>query len=210
MRAAGVSCKALVASMWMLGSLSAGAFSIDFVPASASHSLGGAFTVDVVLTGLETEGRVLSGFDIEVAFDPSILQLIAAFEGNALCDQSGSANCQGDGNSLFFATPGPDNVELIDLSLLTDAQLAAQQGDELTLATLRLRGISLGSSALTLLLNSISGATGPAGVDNLLVPPPAVGSAAITITPNGAPEPGSLLLLLSALLIGRAIQRKTR
>jgi len=210
MRAAGIGCKALIASMLMLGSLSAGAFSIGFVPASGSHSVGGVFTVDLVLTGLETDGRLLSGFDIDVHFDPAILQLIAAFEGNALCDQSGGASCQGDGNSIFIATPGAGDVDVVDLSLLTDAQLTAQQGDHLTLATLQLRGIIPGASALTLLLNSMSGATGAGGVDDLLVPGPDVANASITITPSLVPEPGSVLLLLSALLIGGAMQRKTR
>src|SRR5947209_7414218 len=122
MRAAGIGCKALIASMLMVGSLSAGAFSIGFAPASGSHSVGSVFT----------------------------------------------------------------------------------------LGTLQLRGIGTGASALALLLDSMSGATGPSGVDNLLEPGPGIRSAAITITPRVVPEPGSMLLLLSGLLIGGAIQRKTR
>src|SRR4249919_3227260 len=94
---------------------SAGAYVIGFAPAAGSHPLGTAFSVDIVISGLQTDGQVVSTYDLTVGFNSAVLQLTGAAQSGAL----------GPG-SLFFSTPGAGSVNLFELAAAgtTDAQLA--------------------------------------------------------------------------------------
>ena len=166
---------------------SASAYWIGLSPTPSTQSLGSNFSINLVLSGLKTEGQILSVYDVTVGFDPSILQLFGAQPGGAL-----------GAGPLFDVITGANSVNLFSLSFLTDAQLAAFQGDSLTLATLSFTGIGLGTSSLTLLPIALGGASSGSVTIDLLAFPHEVGSATVTIV-NGVPEPGTLLLLALAL-----------
>jgi hypothetical protein len=183
----------------------ASAYSIGFSPNTSSHPLNGLFSVDVVVSGLETDGQILSVYDLTVGFDLTLLQFVNAQENGAL----------GSG-SLFLFTPGAGFVNLFELSALLDAQLAALQGDFFTIATLSFIGIDTGTSPLALNIFALGGAqflnpvSGQLETTDLLALPHTVGSATVTIVPNGAPEPGTHLLLALALPLLAARVRRWR
>jgi hypothetical protein len=53
---------------------SAASYFIGLSPAAGTHFIGSGFTVDIVVTGLETAGQILSTYDVTVGFDGSRLQ----------------------------------------------------------------------------------------------------------------------------------------
>ena len=65
-----------VVSLWgMIAVTPAAAISIDFVPAAQTRFLGEAVSVGVVVSGLlgPTPDQVVSGFDLDVLYNPAIL-----------------------------------------------------------------------------------------------------------------------------------------
>ena len=51
----------------------AAAISIGFQPVAQTINGGDAFTVDVVVSGLTSVSEIVSAFDLDVTYDPSIL-----------------------------------------------------------------------------------------------------------------------------------------
>jgi hypothetical protein len=178
---------------------SANAYWIGLAPATSTHSLGSTFAIDLVLSGLKTDGQIVSVYDLTVGFDPSVIQFFSAQPGNAL-----------GAGPLFDIITGMGFVNLFSLSSLLDAELAAFQGDSLTLATLSFVGTGVGTSSLTLLPVALGGASFGSVTTDLLALPHEVGSATVTIVAS-APEPSTLLLLALALpLLAARIARQRR
>ena len=178
---------------------STSAYTIGLAPTTSTHPLNGQFSVDIVLTGLEAEGQILSTYDFTVGFDPLLLQFTTAHEGGAL-----------GGGSFFDFSPDLGSVNLFAFAALSDAELEAQQGDFLTLATLSFRGIGLGTTPLAFSeLNALGGAQFLNITTNLLDLPHIVGGALATIVPNAVPEPGTVLLLALVLPL-LAVKRRRR
>lgn len=186
---------------------SASAYFIGLSPNTSTLSLNSPFSVDIVLTGLQTDGQILSTYDLTLGYDFALLQFVNAQGSGAL-----------GGGSLFLLTPGAGFVNLFELSALTDAQLAAQQSDFLTLATLSFRGIGVGTSPLAFsnpfalggaqFLNPLSGQM---ETTDLLALTHSVGAASATVTANAVAEPGTLLLLALALpLLAARVKRRRR
>lgn len=189
------------------------ALSIDFAPSAITTSVGGTFSVELVVSGLKADGQILSTYDLDVLFDSSHLSFVSAVETNALCDQSVQTNCVGQGSSIFSATPGSGQVNLFDLSLASDAQLAAQQGDPLEIVMLTFRATSAGVTSLDLSANALGGSIDPntASATDLLALNPSFGGASIDISTVTAPEPSPPALLvpgLVALLLARRVRRR--
>lgn len=195
--------RTLVGALLLWGCASAQAYVIGLTPSVVTDPLIPQFSVDVVVSGLETDGQILSVYDLTVGFDQSLLQLVNAQEAGAL-----------GAGSLFLFTPGAGNVNLFEVSALSDAQLAAQQGDSLTLATLWFIGIGAGTSSLVFSdLFVLGGAqilnpgTGQLEVIDLLALPHTVVPASVTIDANAVPEPAPLPLLALALAF-RTVRHK--
>jgi len=186
---------------WILGAATlvstlvagaAGAASIGFSPASQPGSVGNPVSFDVTVSGLG--GEIVSSYDLDVSFDPAVLQATGVTFTNAL----GDADLLEVLLDFDLTTAGL--VDMSALSLLTDAELLAiQGGDGFTLATLEFVVIGPGASTLDFLFgppNEITGANG----------------AVLDVTPVSAllvPEPNSLLLLAMGALLAGTARRET-
>jgi hypothetical protein len=206
MKTAQARVRTLIALLFLAWGGTAGAYWIGLVPASGNYQQGSPFTIDVVITGLATEGQILSTYDFLIAFDPAIVGFTAAQSGGAL-----------GAGSLFDATAGVGSVNLFELSVLSDAELAALQGDTLTLASLTFLGLGLGTSTIDFsLFFALGGAqvtdpqTGGTQTFDLLSLPFDAAAASATIVPRTVPEPGTAALLALALasLVARTSRAK--
>lgn len=185
---------------------SAQAYWIGLVPATSTQPLNGIFSVDLVVSGLASDGLILSTYDINVGFDMSVLHYLGASGAGGL-----------GAGSLFFATPGAGFLNLFELSSLSDAALAAGQGDLVTLASISFQGIAPGTTTIDFSnLLALGGAqvldpgSGLLLTQDLLALPHTTGSASVTITANAVPEPGTLLLAALALGLAPLARRYPR
>lgn len=166
------------------------AISIGFVPAGQTAGVGANVSVDVVVSGLEASAiaDIVAAFDLDVAYDPLVVAATGVSFGAAL----GVLGLEVLTNS-DLATPGL--VNFAALSLLSDADLAALQGDAVTLATLQFSALALGTSPLALI------STAPFGID---VKGAANGILSFENVVGGAihvvPEPSTVLLLTVGLV----------
>jgi hypothetical protein len=178
----------------------AGAYWIGFAPTPVTVGLNSSFTIDIVISGLATDGQLLSTYDFSVGYDLSMLQFQGAQPSGAL-----------GAGSTFLATPGVDLagdafVNLFGLSNLPDADLVPLQGDYFSIATLTFTGIGLGTSPiffseLLALGGSQVGSPGQTVTTDLLAITHTVGDASVVTAVNAVPEPGTLSLALLALLL---------
>lgn len=112
-------------------SVPASAVPLTFSPAEVvGIAVGDIFKVDVKVSGLDAGGEVVSAFDIDILFNDVQLDLTLVELGLGLGDFS-----------LFEAIESVDTTaagiaKLTVTSFLTDDDLAALQGDSITIATL--------------------------------------------------------------------------
>lgn len=186
---------------------SAQAVSLGFAPSSQTKLLGSSLNVDVVVSGLHGTAaapQVVSAFDLDVLYNSAIL-------GNASINFAPAITALGldpaDDGLLFGSNLSAGRIDLFALSLLSDADLQALQGDSVTIATLGFTAIGLGTSPL-----SFDPATFP-GIDvkglNAAMLTPDVFNGSVTVIDNGTPvvpEPGTVMLVgagLAGLLLLR-------
>ncbi len=180
----------------------ADAYVIGLQPTSVAPTLGSSFSLDLVVSGLPPE--IVSAYDIDFNYDPTIISYVSSAPSGALGAPF---------DSLFGATSSTGSVNLFEVSLLSDSDLALNQGSSpLTLATLTFRGIGLGSASIDLAINALGGAQDP-NTDltaDLLSLAHTVNGATVRVTPSTAvSEPGSFALLALGLF-GMSWYRKRR
>jgi len=166
------------------------AISIGFVPAVQTVGLGANVSVDVVVSGLEASeiADVVAAFDLDVAYDPLVVAATGVNFGAAL----GVLGLEVLTN-FDLATPGL--VDFAALSLLSDADLAALQGDAVTLATLQFSALALGTSPLALISAAPFGIDVKGAANEILSFESVVGGAIHVV-----PEPSTVLLLTVGLV----------
>jgi len=174
---------------------SAVAIVIGFEPASLTPVLGESIDVDVVISGLESESpaEIVSAFDLEVQFNPSVLSPNSVSFGSFL---GGLALFQ----SIDLSTSGV--VDFAEVSLLDDATLSALQPDTFTLATLSFDTLAAQISPLTLVINPPTNDI--KGLNARVLPLDVRGG---SVTVSLIPEPGMLMLVaggLAAVTLGRS------
>ena len=185
-----------VVSLWgMIAVTPAAAISIDFVPAAQTRFLGEAVSVGVVVSGLlgPTPDQVVSGFDLDVLYNPAILTAtgvtFSAFLGGPL-------------DSIPVSSLSSGRIDFAEASFLDNAALLALQADQVTIATLHFTAIGLGTSPLTFDPVAAPGID-IAGLDGDPLLDLDVGDGSVTVIPrqNGTPvpTPGGLLLIVGPL-----------
>jgi hypothetical protein len=166
------------------------AMSISFQPTAQTINGGDLFAVDVFVSGLSGANEIVSAFDLDVTYDPSILGVTGFTFSTLLGDPT-----------LFEADNGAvlssGRIDFWALSYLSDAELVALlQPDSFTIATLSFR--ALGSGTTNLVFDPI---TLP-GIDvkGLDAAPLSleVSDASVTVVAqsNAIPEPSTILLCL--------------
>ncbi|MGH9886543.1 MAG: cohesin domain-containing protein [bacterium] len=180
-------------ALLLLVAPAAHAVTLVVTPSSQDAGVGTSVSVDVLVSGLVAGAPPsLGGFDLDIAFDPSILVLIGA-----------SLNAPLGGNAQFdFEVQGTASgavVNLFALSSLSDPELEALQGDEFTIATLIFNTLAPGTSPLTL--------------GNIVLTNGAGGSLPLQVAFNGeivVPEPGTAIAVGLGLAALALVRRRAR
>lgn len=209
--------RALLAGMLALGlgmaATASHAIAISFAPSGQTRLLGQTASVDIVVSDLAAGGQVVSGYDLDVLYDASILNLLSVTFGTGLG--------AGTFDSIFGYVPGSGRIDIFETSFLTDSMLAALQGgNPLVLATLNFTGIGIGTSPLVfdpqtapgiLLTGRIDPNSDPFfPVASVLTVTAEDGSITIINDGGTVPEPGTFALLLMGLAGLAGLRRKSK
>ena len=199
-------------SMLCGATTSAQAAFVEVTASQASVNLGGVFSVHFGISGLTAaSGSSLSGFDLNVQFDASVLQL----SGYSFVDPASALDQldlpeMGSPGAIGSVLASGGLIDVFDLSGNSEAVLDGLQADSFRFLSLTFTALaaSSGSSILIdlvdpdLLFIDSSGGTLPVSFRS--------SSASITVEQGSAvlPEPAALGLVLVALLAGAwAIRR---
>jgi hypothetical protein len=171
------------------------AISIGLAPSPVAATVGGVFSLDLVVAGLVGgEASALGSWDLDVGFDSSLMSFDSVTFGTLL---------GGPADSLQDALPnGAGSWNVAEISLLSPGELEALQPDSFVLATLGFSALAEGTSSVVL-----SGGVAGNGAGRPLELQ--LGAARVEIAGGAVvPEPGAALLFAcGALLVARARRR---
>lgn len=174
---------------------SASAISIDFDPSVDSGFVGDTINVDVVVSGLTAANEIVSAYDLVVGFDSGILGLTTVSFGTSL-------------DGLFFPSfkstleLGSGIIEVQELSLASDSELALIQADSFTLFTMTFEIMSVGVSTLSFEPHPLLGINNDVKGKNAALIPVTMGRGLVAGAerPVQVPEPGIWLLFLAGFI----------
>ncbi|MEN6374412.1 MAG: PEP-CTERM sorting domain-containing protein [Smithella sp.] len=167
------------------------------MPSSQTISQYGTASVDIIATlGVR---EIVAAYDLDIAYDPSIVTATAVSFGSML---------GGPANSLPGAIGTSGLIDLWEVSFLSDADLALLQGaGPITLATLFFRGDNIGTSPLSF-INYGQAGNDIKGYNNIPYGSPTLDGGSITVSGTAVPLPPSILLLGFGLMGLAGIRRK--
>jgi hypothetical protein len=179
---------AAIASMGLLVlATRAEAVSLSLLPSSPSVTVGGPVAIDIVIADLGAGAPpTVAGFDLDVSYLASVLSFVSVDFGSDL----GILEVETLEPDVFLLT-GPTRVDLALQSLLSNAELDANQPTTFVLATLHFLALAEGVSPLAITQAVLANTAG----------------GGITATRNGAsvtvlPVPEPTVALLVALGLG--------
>jgi hypothetical protein len=177
---------------------------IEVVPSAQEAGEGDTIQVRLAISALGDQSPPsLSTFDLDVAFAPGVLALLAVSFGDpVLGDQ---LDLLGLGSEAL-ATAGTGTVNLFELSLDTADDLNTLQAGAFVLATLTFEAVGEGSSTLALTVNALGDADGQS-LETELSP------GTVRVTSDGVPVPApaaALLVGLGLLALGARSMRTAR
>ena len=172
--------------------------SVGFVPNAQTINLGGTAAVDIVASF--GQGEIVSAYDLDIAYDPSIVTATVVTFGTML---------GGGMDSLVSASlVSPGLIDLAEVSLMSDADLASLQGSgPITLATLTFTGDNLGTSKLSFVNYGLYG-NDVKGANNVPYANYAFTDGSLTVVNNPVPIPGAIWLFGSGLMGLAGLRRK--
>jgi hypothetical protein len=173
------------------------AIAIQLQPVDTDALVGDLISIDVFVSGLsagEAGSEIVSAFDLDLLYDPAILNATSISFGAGL----GAADVDTFTSSLLSS----GRIDFANVSLLLNDELDLLQGDSVLLASLTFSAIGIGQSLL-----SFDALTSP-GIDIVgrdpftRLPIDFAGTALVTVgeRPTSVPEPGMLALLALGLL----------
>lgn len=181
----------------------ASAATVDLIASSTELEPSESLDVDVLISGLGPD-QIVTGFDINVTYNESALDLTGISYGDLLGDPFNPAE------TLILEVPLPGDIGIQESSFIfDDFDLLARQDD----------GDPLANSVFLFSLSFLATAPGPADIGfvlndiigGLFLPPTSLADIA---NPAGAvdvavvPLPGAVWLMLTGLLGIRAMARK--
>jgi Cohesin domain len=133
----------MLAAAWLaVTALPSQALTVSLNPTSTAIAVGGAVSVDLVISGLTAAGEIVGAYDLDILFDSSVLDATGA------TNDGTPWNAPTDDPGFLFDISTPGQVYVSLLSFLDDATLGGLQGDSITLATLTFNGAANGSTSV--------------------------------------------------------------
>jgi hypothetical protein len=176
----------------------ADAFTLSVVPQASSVNAGGTVAVDVFASDLEGAAQTLGSYDVNLSFDSSVLSFSGIAFGTGLSVTGVPSIIQDYALSVGVVNP-------FEVSMEETADLESLQPSAFKLFTITFNASQVGTSALSLSLNSAGNA---AGTDSLMAG--ALNGASMSVV--GAPQvplPAAAWLLLSGLAgVGSMVRRR--
>jgi hypothetical protein len=182
------------------------AISIQLQPVDTTALVGDVFSIDVFVSGLASGegGEIVSAFDLDVLYDPAILNATSIAFGAGL----GLADVDTFTGQLLTA----GRIDFSNVSLLLNDELDLLQGDSILLASLSFSAIGAGASLLSFDTFASPGINVVGRDPFTSLPIDFAGTALVTVNerPVGVPEPGTLLLFALGLFGAGAARRIAR
>ncbi len=176
------------------------AVEISVLPSVTNATTNNTITVEIValnLTGVV--GDSISAFDIDVAFDNSILGLTGITYGTGL-----DLGILGSFQSAFSTAT---SVEVTETSFEFGADLDTSQPDNFTLFTLEFITLAAGFTNLDLTVKSMTDSDDLLGPNTII--PSALNNGVVNVSNGGTvPEPGVLVLMAIGLASMRLVRRR--
>jgi hypothetical protein len=158
---------------------------------SATVNVGSTVTADIRITGLDQ--RVVSAFEISLAFSSSILQVQSVSHGSGL-------NLGNPADSSWFVSTPPGAVDTQEVSFLATSILQQFQPNDLVLFSVTFLALANGTSPLD--FSNIKVING-AGV-------PFTPAASFDGSVTAVPEPATLAVASAVAVLGFASWRRLR